>query len=219
MKRKTSRNGPARGWSRDERTLFKRLNTPERIQEYLDETPYSTESIYRSPRSVIRDRRAHCFDGALFGAAALRQIGHRPVIVDLLAENDDEHILALFRRHDHIGCVAKSNFVGLRYREPIYRSVRELALSFFESYFNVAREKTLRDYAAPLDLARLDRFNWMTSDEHLEEVEKALDRQRVITLISPRMAASFAPVDQRSYDAGLMGADADGLYRPAHSMK
>jgi hypothetical protein len=201
-------------WTKPERALFRSLRTPERIQEYLDETPYSCDPIYRSPRSVIRDRKAHCFDGALFAAAALRRLGHAPVVVDILAHNDDDHMLALFRRHGHVGAVAKSNFVGLRYREPVFRNVRELVLSYFEFYFNVDREKTLRGYWAPLNLARLDRFNWMTSDEHLEEVEKALDRQRVITLISPAMAAGLAPVDRRSYEAGLMGAAAGGLYRP-----
>jgi hypothetical protein len=214
LTRKTSRNGTQSAWSKDERALFKTLSSPERIQRYLDETPYSADPIYRSPRSVIRDRKAHCFDGALFAAAALHQIGHLPVIVDMFAENDDDHLLALFRRHDRIGAVAKSNFVGLRYREPVYRTVRELVLSYFEFYFNVDREKTLRGYYAPLDLTRLNRFDWRTADENLEEVEKALGRQRMSTLISPEMAAAFSPVDGRSYAAGLMGSDAAGLYRP-----
>jgi hypothetical protein len=211
---KTSQNGVATAWSKDERALFKTLSSPERIQRYLDETPYSADPIYRSPRSVIRDRKAHCFDGALFAAAALGQIGYPPVIVELFAENDDCHLLALFRRHNHIGAVAKSNFVGLRYREPVYRTVRELALSYFEFFFNVDREKTLRGHYAPLDLTRLDRFDWRTADENLEEVANALGRQRMITLISREMAAAFSPVDGRSYTAGLMGSDAAGLYRP-----
>jgi hypothetical protein len=215
MTKKTARDNGASAWSKDERALFARLSTPDRIQRHLDETPYSTEPVYRSPRSVIRDRKAHCFDGALFAAAALRQIGHRPVIVDILAENDDDHILALFRRHARIGAVSKSNFVGLRYREPVYRTIPELVLSYFESYYNIDREKTLRGYWAPLDLARLDRYYWMTSDANLEEVEKALGRQRVITLVTPAMAADFVPVDPRSYEAGLMGANPAGLYQPA----
>jgi hypothetical protein len=209
-----SRAGVEPAWTHQERALFRTLDSPERIQAYLDETPYSTEPIYRSPRTVICDRKAHCFDGALFAAAALRQLGHPPVVLDMLPHNDDDHMLALFRRHGRIGAVAKSNFTGLRYREPVYRNLRELVLSYFESFFNVDREKTLRGYWAPLNLARLDRFDWMTSDANLEEVEKALGRQRVITLISPAMAASFAPVDARSYDAGLMGSDEAGLYRP-----
>jgi hypothetical protein len=151
----------------------------------------------------------------LFAAAALEQIGHPPVIVELFAENDDCHLLALFRRHDRFGVVAKSNFVGLRYREPVYRTIRELALSYFEFFFNVDREKTLRGHYAPLHLTRLDRFFWRTADENLVEVEKALGRRRMSTLISPEMAAAFVPVDKRSYEAGLLGSDAAGLYRPA----
>jgi hypothetical protein len=164
---------------------------------------------------VIRDRKAHCFDGALFAAAALRRLGHPPVIVDIFAHNDDEHLLALFRRHGRVGAVAKSNFVGLRFREPVYRTVRELVLSYFEFYYNVVREKTLRSYATPLDLSRLDRFCWMTSDEYLVEVEKALDRRRVVTLVTAEMAAGFSTVDPRSFAAGLSGADPEGLYKPA----
>jgi hypothetical protein len=202
-------------WSDEERAVFGALTTPDRIQAYLDDVPYSPEYVYRSPRSVIRDRKAHCFDGALFAAAALRQLGHPPVIVDILAHNDDEHLLALFRRHGRVGAVAKSNFVGLRFREAVYRSVRELVLSYFEFYYNVDREKTLRGYAAPLDLSRFDRFRWMTSDDHLVEVEKALDRRRVVTLVTAEVVAGFSPVDPRSYAAGLSGADPEGLYKPA----
>ena len=175
--------------------------------QHRADLPFASERDSRPPGALLRR-------GA-FRRSGIHQIGHPPVIVDLLAENDDDHILALFRRHGRIGAVAKSNFVGLRYREPVYRTIRELALSYFEFYFNIDREKTLRSYAAALDLTRLDRFDWRTTDENLEEVEKALGRQRVITLISPEMAAAFAPVDARSYDAGLMGADAAGLYQPA----
>jgi hypothetical protein len=137
------------------------------------------------------------------------------VIVDMFAHNDDEHLLALFRHQGRVGAVAKSNFVGLRFREPVYRNVRELVLSYFEFYYNVNREKTLRAYATPLDLTRFDRFRWMTSDDHLVEIEKALDRRRVVTLVTPEMAAGFSPVDPRSYAAGLSGSDPEGLYKPA----
>jgi hypothetical protein len=215
MAREPAEGWVGNGWSRSERALFRRLDSPEKVQRYLDEVPYSAEAVYRSPRSVIRDRKGHCFDGALFAAAALRQLGHPPVIVDILAENDDDHILAVFRRGGRLGAVAKSNFVGLRFREPVYRTVRELVLSYFEFYYNVDRQKTMRGYAAPLDLARLDRFDWMTADEHLVEVEKALNRRRVVTLVTPEMARGFAAVDPRSYHAGLIGADPSGLYRPA----
>jgi len=193
--------------------LLASLNSPARIQAFLDDLPYSTEEIYRCPRRVLQDRTAHCFDGALFAAAALRQLGHPPLIVDLLAERDDEHLLAVYRQDGHWGALAKSNFVGLRYREPVYRTLRELVISYFEVYFNVAREKTLRGYTLPLNLTRFDRLNWMTSDDHLECIAERLDRIRRVSLLTPAMVANLSLVDERSYRAGLLGANPDGLYR------
>jgi hypothetical protein len=183
------------------------------IQGFLDGIPYSADPIYRSPRSVLRDRKAHCFDGALFAAAALRSLGHPPLIVDLQAVRDDDHMLAVFKRDGCYGAVAKSNFVGLRFREPIYRSLRELAVSYFSDYYNLERERTLRAYTAPLNLARLDHLAWMTSDELLEQVADRLDRSRRFPLLTDRMIESLTPVDQRTYDAGMLGVNPDGLYR------
>ena len=112
---------------------YRQLKTPALIQAFLDETPYSPEERYRCPLSVLRDRKAHCFDGAVFAAAMLRRLGHRPLIVDMLPNGrDDDHMLALFRVDGHLGALAKSNFSGLRYREPIYRTLRELVLSYFD---------------------------------------------------------------------------------------
>ncbi len=195
------------------REAFAGLDTPTRIQVFLDGIPYSAEEVYRCPLQVLRDRQAHCTDGALFAAAALRFLGYPPLIVDLLAERDDEHLLAVYRKDGHWGAVAKSNFVGLRYREPIYRSLRELVMSYFEDYFNVACEKTLRGYTRPLDLSALDGLNWMTSDEHLEEVIQHLDRMRRFTILTPAMRANLSPVDDRSCQAGMLGVNTAGLYR------
>src|SRR3990172_7915290 len=146
----------------NELRVFARLDSPAKIQVFLDNMPYSAEERYRCPRSVLQDRVAHCYDGALFAAAALRRLGHAPLIIDMLAHNDDDHLLALFKRGGHWGAVAKSNFAGLRYREPIYRTLRELVLSYFEQYYNVEGEKTLRGYTLPLNLKPFDRFHWMT---------------------------------------------------------
>lgn len=197
-----------------ERARFARLTSPWHIQTFLDELPYSTDPIYRSPLSVLRDRKAHCFDGALFGAAALRRLGYPPLILDMLPnERDDDHMLALFKVDGHWGAVAKSNFVGLRYREPIYRSLRELMLSYFEVFFNVAGEKTLRGYTAPLNLEAFDRYDWMTSDEHLERIAARLDRIRRYPLLKPGMAERLCRLDERSRQAGLLGAVEEGLFR------
>lgn len=200
---------------RGERKLMDTL-TPWKIQAYLDELEYSTEAIYRCPLRVLRDGKAHCFDGALFGAAALRHIGHPPLITELVPnDRDDVHLLALYKVDGYWGAVAKSNFAGLRFREPIHRTLRELALSYFEHYFNLAHEKTLRGYRLPLNLKVFDGSGWMVSDAPLEAVASRIDRTRNIPLITDRMSRRLVPVDERSYRSGLLGAKDDGLFTPS----
>ena len=197
-----------------ERGLVRSLTTPARIQAYLDETPYSAENRYRCPLRVLRDRQAHCFDGAVFGAAMLRRLGHPALLVDLLPnERDDDHMLALFRVDGRLGAVAKSNFSGLRYREPIFRNLRELVLSYFEDYFNSQGEKTLRAYTVSLNLARFDRQDWLTRDETMDTIAEALDHIRKVPLLTPRMAARLQPVDPLALKAGLLGSNPDGLFK------
>ncbi len=202
------------GWARGERAALERLNGPAAIQAFLDATEYGADPFYRAPRSVLRDGRAQCFDGAVFAAAALRRAGHRPAIVDMRAVNDDDHVIAVFRHGRCIGAVAKSNFVGLRFREPVFRTVRELVLSYFEDFYNVAREKTLRAYSVPLDLAAFDRLAWETDDAALAVIAARLDSARHFRVLTPRQARELAPVDERRYTAGLLGSNPDGLYKP-----
>lgn len=204
------------GLSESEREVVGGLKSPGAIQAFLDEVPYSTEAIYRCPLRVLRERVAHCFDGALFAAAMLRRLGHAPLIVDLLPnDRDDDHLLALYQRDGCWGAVAKSNFVGLRFREPVFRTLRELVMSYFEHYYNVAGEKTLRGYAGPLNLKAFDRNAWMSRDEPLEAVATRLDQIRRVSVVTEAMVAGLLPVDKRSYDAGMLGVNEAGLYRPA----
>ena len=197
-----------------QRRLVNSLTSPASIQAFLDATPYSDEDRYRCPLSVLRDRKAHCFDGAVFAAAMLRRLGHPPLIVDLLPNaRDDDHMLALFRVDGLLGAVAKSNFSGLRYREPIFRSLRELVLSYFEDYFNAAGEKTLRAYTVSLDLARFDRQRWLTDDAAMDLIAEALDHIRKVPLLTPRMTARLRPVDPLALKAGLLGSNPDGLFK------
>ncbi len=202
------------GWRASERRVLDRLTDPARIQAFLDRIPYSVDDFYRCPRRVLHDRKAHCFDGAVFAAAALRRIGHSPLLLDMRAVRDDDHIIALFRRDGLIGAVAKSNFVGLRFREPLFRTVRELVLSYFEDFYNVAREKTLRSYSAALDLRRFDALEWETRDEGLEVIASRLDTIRHFPLLTSRQSARLARVDGRFFRAGLSGANSKGLYKP-----
>jgi hypothetical protein len=201
--------------SEAERRQVAELSSPNKIQLFLDEFTYSSEEIYRCPLRVLRDGVAHCFDGALFAAAMLRQIGYPPLILDMIPnDRDDDHILALYKVNGHWGAVAKSNFVGLRFREPIYRNLRELVMTYFEQYYNVAREKTLRAYTLPLNLKTFDKFNWMTSDAHLDRIATKLDQLKRIPVITSVMEAGLSLLDQRSYQTGLAGSITAGLFQP-----
>jgi len=202
--------------TKSERRILGRLTTPGKIQVFLDGLAYSTEETYRCPLRVLRERVAHCYDGALFAAAMLRRLGHPPLILEMLPNRrDDDHLLALFKQGGHWGAVGKSNFVGLRFREPVYRTLRELIMSYFEQFYNVEREKTLRGYTLPLNLKAFDRHGWMVKDEPLERIAEKLDRIRRVRVLTPRMAKTLSLLDPRAYQAGLAGADERGLYRLA----
>ncbi len=201
-------------WTRDELKLLRPLQSPAHIQAFLDGIPYSTDPVYRCPRSVLRDRQAHCYDGAVFAAAALRRLGHPPVILNMMAERDDEHLVAIFREDGYWGAVAKSNTTGLRFREAVYRSLRELLMSYFEQYFNVEGLRSLRSYLRPLDLRQVDHFKWMTDDAAIDLIAARLDKRRRIPLVTEAMVRRLSPVDRRSFDAGFMGSDWAGLYQP-----
>ena len=201
-------------WTREEKKILSGLDRPAKIQDFLDGIPYSTEPVYRCPRSVLRDRQAHCYDGAVFAAAALRRLGYPPVVVNMMAERDDEHLLAVFREDGHWGAVAKSNTVGLRFRAPVYRSLRELLMSYFEQYFNVEGLRSLRSYLRPFDLTAMDHLKWMTDDAAMDVIADRLDRRRRIPLVSDEMVRRLSLVDKRSFEAGFMGSDWAGLYKP-----
>jgi len=209
---KKSRHSSA-PWSTAERALLKRLRTPAKVQDWLDSIPYTTDDRCRSPRLVMRDRTAHCMEGALFAAAALGFHGLGARILDLRAVRDDDHVVAVYQRRGYWGAVAKSNFVGLRYREPIHRTVRELVLSFFDDFFNVAAEKTLREYSMPFDLRRFDRRGWMTAGEDLYYIGGALDAARHVRVMMPVQIRGLRAVDPRALEAGLLGSDPAGLYK------
>jgi len=195
-------------FSAAERAVFRRLSTPEKIQRYLDDIAYDTEpggARCRSPRMVMRDRTAHCMSGALMGAAALRMIGHPPLLLDFEAVRDTDHVLAIFRQRGHWGAVAKSNYSGLRYREPVYRTLRELAMSYFEHYFNLRREKTLRNYSRPVNLERFDSMAWMTATEDVWAIPEYLTTIAHTPLLGPTQIAKLGRVDPRLFAAGLVG--------------
>lgn len=199
----------------DLRTTFLSLDSPAAIQAYLDSIPYVGEELNRSPLRLMQDRQGHCLDGGLFAALALSRLGYPPLIIDLVpAEGrDDDHVLAIFRQGGLIGAVAKSNYAGLRFREPIHRTLRELALTYFEAFYNTAAEKTLRAYTRPLNLRRFEASNWLWDESGVERIAKRLYRLKPISLLPPERIAGLSPVDGRAFAAGMHGTDLDGVYK------
>jgi hypothetical protein len=169
--------------------------------------PYHLGSTAWSPRRVLRASTAHCLEGAIFAAAALRVLGFPPLLLDLEAAQDTDHVLAVYRVHGHWGAIGKSNFSGLRFREPVYRSLRELAMSFFEAYVNLRGERTLRAYSRPVDLAGFDRTHpgWTMSETDLWWIAEHLARIPHVPLLTPGMVRRLSRADRRSVAAALVG--------------
>ena len=166
--------------------LLRSLNTPAGIQRFLDrEVAYNGAASCLSVRSVLDQRRGHCMEGSLLAAAALELLGHPPLLVDLEAVRDDDHVLAVFREGGCWGAIAKSNYSGLRFREPVYRSIRELAMSYFEDYFNLRGEKSLRAYSRPVSLRRFDRVQWQTSESEVWAIPEHLVAIPHIQILTP----------------------------------
>ena len=201
-------------WTAQERRILASLRTPRKIQDFLDSVAYSTEERYRSPRSVMQDRKAHCFDGAVFAAAALQRLGYPPVILDMQAVRDDDHVIAVFRERGYIGAVAKSNTSGLRFRDPVYRTVRELVMSYFDQFYNVNGERSMRQYGRLIDLRKFNTHQWHIRDEAMDVIGDALNDSPVTKILTPAMIRALTRVDKRLFDAGFLGADIDGLYKP-----
>ena len=200
----------------DQLDLMRTLDHPARIQAFLDSVPYSAEDRNRSPLEVLRDRQAHCLDGALFAAAMLRRLGHPPVVLDMFPDPgmDDDHVLAIFKRYGCYGAIAKSNFVGLRYREPVYRTLRELVISYFEDFFNVNGIKTLRSYTRPVYLQRFDEMHWEVRKTGVDAIEAYLLQMPRRSLLVAESASELEPVDRLSYQAGMLNVNHAGLYKP-----
>jgi hypothetical protein len=192
-----------------ERKIFRSLTSPSKIQQFLDnEIRYNLDpggDTCYSPRTVLRERAAHCMEGAMLAAVALRLLGHPPLLVDLEAVRDSDHVLAVYRANGHWGAVAKSDYSGLRSREPVYKNIRELAMSYFEHYYNPAGEKTLRGYSRPVNLSQFDGAGWMTSEEDVWMVPNYLCEIKHSPVLTAPMLRKVAPMDKRLYAAGRLG--------------
>src|SRR5439155_1454936 len=183
------------------------LKTPRGIQRALDAMPYHAAGTAWSPRRVLLEGTAHCLEGAIFAAAALRVLGFPPLLLDLEAVQDTDHVLAVFRLRGSWGAIAKSNFSGLRYREPVYRSVRELVMVYFEGYINLRGERTLRAYSRPINVAAFDRRRpgLIISESALWWIPEYLLEIPHVRLLTPAMEGALTRVDRRSLEASLVG--------------
>ena len=193
------------GFTSQELGILRRLKDPYLIQRFLYDLPYHHAATAWSLRRVLREQTAHCFEGAIFAAAALRANGYPPLIMDFEATRDTDHVLAIYQLDGCWGAIAKSNFSGLRYREPVYRSLRELAMSYFEDYFNLLGERSLRRYSAQVNLKRFDHFNWMTTEKPIWFIAEYLTKIHHFPLLTNAQIKRLHRVDEHSLKAGLVG--------------
>src|SRR5437870_6557958 len=193
------------GFTPSESRRLRTLKTPAGIQKFLDDLPYNLSYTARSPKKVLHDRTASCLEGGIFGAAALRVIGFPALIFDLEAEQDTDHVVAIFKVRRHWGAVAKSNSTGCRYREPVYRDLRELAMSYFNIYFNLRFERTLRRYSRPVNLARFDDLNWMTTEKPIWFIAEYLCEIPHISLLPRGAEKRLTRVDPRTIKGEMVG--------------
>jgi hypothetical protein len=162
----------------DEKLFLESLSTPQKIQNYLDSIPFNHEEdgvTDYSPRSVLKHKKAHCLEGAMLACAALILQGKRPLILSLkVLEKDYDHVIALYKQNNYWGAISKTNHAVLGFRDPIYATIRELALSYFHEYFLVRNgEKTLRGYSHPINMKRFG-TSWITSEENLFSIAEAI---------------------------------------------
>src|ERR1700685_3549198 len=179
---------PLSSFTPSELRKLRAMKDPHGIQKFLDDAPYHLADTAWSPRRVLAEQPGHCLEGEIFAAAALRANGYPPLLLDFEAEHDTDHVIAIFRQNGCWGAVAKSNYSGCRWGEPIHRTLRELAITYFNGYFNLRRERTLRRYSVPVNLKRFDRKNWMTRAEPVWFIVYHLIELKHYPLITPAMS-------------------------------
>jgi len=202
-RRKASRE--TLGLSRAEFATLRRLRTPERIQAFLYGLKQNFErrgETCNSVRTVLREHRAHCIEGAMLAACALWIHGEPPLLLDLQAVHDFDHVVALYRRNGRWGAISKTNGIGLRWRDPIYRSLRELSMSYFHEYYNKRDRKTLRTYSVPYDLRRMQPADWITAEDGAWELIDNLEAARHYRLMSRAQARSLVRRDPFERELG-----------------
>jgi len=199
----------------EHRKTFLEFKEPHDVQTYVDSLQYNaTIERDRSPLNVMLEGQCHCLDGGLFATLALWQLGFQPLMLDLVPAPrlDDDHVLAIFQVDGLWGAVAKSNFLGLRYREPVHRYLRELVMTYFEAYFNNKRERTLRGYTRPFDLSKYNGNTWAWDEAATQGLYKRFYARKAIPLIPDSVAAKLHLLDERSFVGGTLGTDMGETY-------
>lgn len=196
------------GYDKEEVRLFKKLNTPSKIQDYLNSISFNFEKKGQtcfSPREVIKNKSAHCAEGAMFAAAVLEFNGHEPLIMDLRSTTkpyDYDHVVAVYKKDRCFGAISKTNHAVLRYREPVYKTIRELVMSYFHEYFLDSGKKTLREYSDLLDLNKFNKLNWRTTTEHLFEIPAYLDDIKHYKILTTKQVKNLRLADTVEIEAG-----------------
>ncbi|VVB78038.1 Uncharacterised protein [uncultured archaeon] len=191
----------------EELKLFRSLNTPAKIQDFINKIPINFEEDGKdtcySPRRVLKENKCHCIEGAILAALILRTNGYPPLLVDLTASSKDfDHVIAVFQKDGKWGAIAKTNHYSLRYREPVYESIRELVMSYFHEYFNIDGKKTLRSYSSPVDLSIFDHENWMTTQKEVWEIPNYLVEVEHFPILTKSQIANLRDADEIEIKAG-----------------
>lgn len=199
-------------WTPSEKKFLKSLSSPEKIQRHLDQMAYNTVNAAISPRYSMMTNDGHCLEGGLLAAAALEFQGHKPLMVDLVAERDDHHVITVYKGKYGWGSVSKSNTTLLRGRDPVFRNIHELVMSYFEFYFNMQGEKSLYSYSLPIDLNRYNHWEWRTTDKDLDPMGQSFCYEKHVEIMSIKELRKLPKVNKQIFDACFLGSNPDGLY-------
>jgi hypothetical protein len=203
-------------WNAKERRILAALRSPAHIQAFLDDLDYDPKGGGASPRVVMREGKAQCYSGVIFACAALRELGYAPRLMWMDAVSDDGHAIALYETGGRWGSVAKSNFTTLRSREPVY-TYHALGLSYFDGFFNLFGKRTMRAFTEPVGLEQFEPRGWRFDEGPMLYVDRAIDRAPRAWKLPRGVVKDISRVSDQLRTAGLLGARAEGLWRPRRS--
>lgn len=195
--------------TKEEKRIFQSLNTPSKIQDFINKIPVNFEKdgkdTCKSPRQVLQENKCHCIEGAILAAMILRFHGYEPLILDMESSKKDfDHVITIFKKEGKFGSISKTNHAVLRYREPIYNSVRELVMSFFHEYFTDDGKKTLRKYSNPVNLKKFDKYGWMETFEEVWYIPNHLTEIKHFPILTKNQIKNLRKADKIEIEAGKL---------------